>query len=80
MYSTQYTDLVWISAGDDLPDSSPAAALRELLGVAADLPPDVQSVELTDVNDIMSGHGRFSGSGSGVDSRPSGTGGGCSIR
>ena len=37
---------------------------------AADLPPDVQSVELTDVNDIMSGHGQFSGSGSGVDSRP----------
>jgi len=30
---------------------------------AADLPPDVQSVELTDVNDIMSGNGQFSGSG-----------------
>jgi len=45
---------------------------------AADLPHDVQSVELTDVNDIMSGHGQFSGSG--VDSRLSGTGGGCSIR
>ena len=44
---------------------------------AADLPPDVQSVELTDVNDIMSGHGRFSGSG--VDSRLSGTGGGCTV-
>jgi len=42
---------------------------------AADLPPDVQSVELTDVNDIMPGHGQFSGSG--VDSRLSGTGGGC---
>ena len=45
---------------------------------AADLPPDVQSVELTDVNDIMPGHGQFSGSG--VDSRLSGTGGRCSIR
>jgi len=26
---------------------------------AADLPPEVQSVELTDVNDVMPGHGRF---------------------
>ena len=79
MYSThKYTDLVWISAGmtfQTVVQLQPHGSSREF---AADLPHDVQSVELTDVNDIMSGHGQFSGSG--VDSRLSGTSGGCSIR
>ena len=79
MYSThKYTDLVWISVGmtfQTVVQLQPHGSSREF---AADLPHDVQSVELTDVNDIMSGHGQFSGSG--VDSRLSGTSGGCSIR